>query len=226
MKRTGLLAIAFAAAVAVGCSNDTDRTANTAGDGSAVGTSGSKVSAGDRDFVRDVATMNMGELDLARLAADKAADANTRKFAQMMLDDHPAAGDKLKAFAAQRSIELPAQTDEKHRDLHEKLAAKTGLEFDKAYADAMVEGHQDFVNKLESRIDTKTLSDWKTFRESQATGKREKTTTEAAAVTAEQSDNPDTQALNQWAAETYPVAFAHLEAAKELQAGLKKRATN
>lgn len=226
MKRTGILAIAFAAAVAVGCSNDTDRTASTAGDGSAVGTSGAGITAGDRDFVRDVATMNMAEMELARLASERATDPNTKKFAQMMLNDHPAAGDKLKAFATERKIEVPAQVDDKHRDVHEKLAAKSGLEFDKEYADAMVQGHEDFVDKLQSRIDQKTLSEWKATMQNRVTGDKEKAETEAKAIVAEKSDNPNTAALNQWAAETYPVAYAHLQAAKDLQAGLKKRTTN
>jgi putative membrane protein len=226
MNRTGILAIAFATVIAVGCSNDTDRTAGTAGDGSAVGTTGAGVSAGDRDFVRDVATMNMAEMELARLASEKAADPNTKKFAQMMLDDHPAAGDKLKAFATQRNIEVPAEIDEKHRDLRQKLAAKSGLEFDKEFADAMVQGHEDFVDKLESRVDQKTLSEWKATMQNRVTGEKDRAETEAKTVVAEKSDNPNTAALNQWAAETYPVAFAHLQAAKDLQEGLRKRTTH
>jgi predicted outer membrane protein len=144
----------------------------------------------------------------------------------MMIDDHTAADTKLKEVATQQGIELPAQVDDKHADLKEKLSGKQGLEFDKAYADAMVDGHQDFVDKLESRIDKKTLSDWKTYQENKATGKREETKTEAVAVAPENSDNAATMALNQWAAQTYPVAYAHLQAAKDLQAGLKKRSTN
>ena len=31
--------------------------------------------------------------------------------------------------------------------------------------------------------------------------------------------------LNQWAADTYPWAFAHLQAAKDMQKGLKRRTT-
>jgi len=48
----------------------------------------------------------------------------------------------------------------------------------------------------------------------------------ATAVMPEKSDDANTFALNQWAAETYPVAYAHLEAAKALRDGMKKRSTN
>ena len=58
-----------------------------------------------------------------------------------------------------------------------------------------------------------------------ATGKKVEEKGETMTVTAEKSDNPVTFRLNQWAADTYPVAFAHLQAAKDMQKGLKRRTT-
>ena len=227
MRRMGVMALALAATVAVGCNRSENRAANDP----AVGTAGradSNVGMGDRDFVRDVAVMNMAELELSRAALQRAADANVKKFAQMMVDDHTSAGDKLKAFATQHNIELPAQLDDKHRDDGQKLNEKQGLEFDKEYADKMVDGHQDFVNKLESRIDRDTLSKWKTEYERRTGDAKDRAEAEvkAVAVSAEKSDNPITQALNNWAADTYPVAFAHLQAAKDMRDGVRKRSTN
>ena len=228
MRRMGVMAVLLAAVVAVGCDKSGNRAAN---DSPAVGTAGradNHVSAGDRDFVRDVATMNMAEIELSRTALQRSASADIKKFAQMMVDDHPGAGDRLKAFASQHQIEVPAQLDEQHLDLREKLAAKQALEFDKDYADAMVNGHQDFVDKLESRIDKDTLSKFRATRDSVVGAAKERTeaTVEATAVTAERSDNPVTMGINQWAAETYTVAYAHLEAAKALRDGVRKRSTN
>ena len=59
-----------------------------------------------------------------------------------------------------------------------------------------------------------------------ATGDRDKTETKAVAVVPEKSDNAVTTSLNQWAADTYPVAYAHLQAAKDMRDGLKKRSTD
>ena len=123
---------------------------------------------------------------------------------------------------------MPAQLDDKHRDDGAKLSEKKGLDFDKEYADKMVQGHQDFVDKLESRIDKDTLSKWKAeyARKTGDAKERAEAEVKAVAVTAEKSDNPTTQSLNQWAADTYPVAFAHLQAAKDLLDGVRKRSTN
>lgn len=222
MRRVGIVAAALALTLTAAC--DRDNRSSSANSGAAVGTAGradSAVSSGDKDFVKDVATMNVAEIELARLANDHAAGADVKQFAQMMLNDHPGAGDKLQAFAAQHGIEVPAQLDDKHRDLREKLAAKNGIDFDKEYADAMVNGHQDFVNKLESRIDKDTLTRATVDNKEGPDGK-----VKATAVMPEKSDNPNTFALNQWAADVYPVAYAHLQAAKDLRDGVKKRSTN
>jgi putative membrane protein len=219
MKNAGLAAAAFALALSLGCNRDNASTTN-----GTVGTAGradSGISSGDRDFVRDVATMNMAEIEIARLASAQAAGADVKQFAQMMVTDHNGAGEKLKMYASQRNIEVPAQLDDKHRDLNKKLSEKQGLEFDRAYADAMVDAHQDFVNKLESRIDKDTLSR-ATVDNKNGPDARVKATT----ATAEKSDDPNTMALNEWAAATYPVAYAHLQAAKDLRDGVRKRSTN
>ena len=218
MRGMGVFAVALAATLVVGCNKD-----NAARNDSTVGTAGraDNVRGADRDFVKDAAISNMAEIELSRTALDRSPSADVKKFAQMMVDDHPAAAEKLKAVAAQHNLEAPAELDDKHRDLRDKLAGKQGLEFDKDYAEAMVDGHQAFVDKLESRIDKDTLSKWKATFVGKDTAK-----VEAVAIAAEKSDSPTTFALNQWAAETYPVAYAHLEAAKAMRDGVKKRSTD
>lgn len=228
MKTAYFLPVVLAAALAGGCKgHDRDQAAPPAGS-APVGTSGEApdVPRGDKDFVNDVAIANMAEIDVARMALDHGASANVKKFAQMMIDDHAKAGDSLKQVASTHRIALPAQADADHRDKAEDLAKKTGMDFDRAYADAMVDGHQAFVDKLESRIDKETLSKWKADNYDPTTGKKSEAKGEAIAVVPEKDSNPVTLSVNEWAAATYPVAYAHLQAAKDLQKGLKRRATH
>jgi len=117
-----------------------------------------------------------------------------------MVEDHTAAGNQLKAIAAQHNVEWPAALDDKHRDLRDKLAKLTGAEFDREYMSAMVEGHEGVANKLESRIDKDTLSKWKTESTDRVAGQKAKVEGKAIAVMPERSDNPITMAINQWAA--------------------------
>ena len=167
----------------------------------------------------------MAEIDAARMALDRSSDADVKKFAQMMIDDHTKAGDDLRAVATTHNIDLPAQVDDNHRDKAEELGKKKGMDFDRDYADAMVDGHQAFVDKLESRVDKDTLAEWKAKNVDPASGKKTEGKAEAISIVPEKSDNPITLSLNEWAAATYPVAFAHLQAAKDLQKGVKRRTT-
>ena len=116
----------------------------------------------DADFVRDVALKNMAEVELSRMALDKATNLDIKSFAQRMIDDHGAAGHNLKSVVSGQPIEWPAQLDDKHRKTADELAKKQGADFDRDYVKAMVEGHQDLAAKLESRLDVQSLADWKT----------------------------------------------------------------
>lgn len=222
MKRSGFVVAALALALTAGCNKGTTAR-NDTNNSAAVGTAGRDggLSNSDRDFVRDLAVMNAAELDLGRLASERASTPEVKRFAQMMVTDHTAAGDKVNAFVQQHPIDVPTQLDDDHRDLHEKLAAKQGLDFDKEFADKMVDEHQKLADKLESRIDKDTIT--RAHVDNKGAPDAD---VKATAVMPEKSDNPNTQAVNQIAADLYPSVYAHLQAAKALRDGVKKRSTN
>jgi len=229
MNKILFLPAALAAVIAVGCSDTNTAPAKSgASESSAAGTTKEtdRVPAGDIDFVHDVAIANAAEIELGKMAQERASSPDVKKFGQMMVDDHTKAGTKLRALASQHGIPVPDQLDEKHRQLRDKLAGLTGTEFDRQYVSAMVDAHETVLDKLESRTDQKELANWKARRASAATGKKEKLEVEAVALVPEKSDNPVTMSINEWAAEACAVVYAHLEAAKDADAGVKKRMTH
>ena len=219
MRKTAVCAAALAIAFAAGCNRSHTTSDNSATVGTA-GRSAGTMSSGDLDLVRDVAKLNTADLELGRLASDRGG-ADVKQFAQMMVRDHTEAGTKLQQFASQRSIDVPAELDSADRDLRDKLAGTQGLDFDRDYSEAMVDAHQKLVDKLESRLDKDTLSKTKVARDNAPD-----TSVKATTAVAEKSDDANTMAVNQFAAELYPVAYAHLEAAKALRDGVRKRSTN
>lgn len=204
MKKTGLYSLVLVAALSVGCNRSTTARDTAAGTPGAAGTSGSGVPSGDVNFVRDVTDLNNTEIDLSRLAAERSTNAEVKKFAEMTISDHTAAGDKLTSIASQNSIDnAPKDKDvNKTNDERAKLEKKQGTDFDKAYIDAMIDGHDKLLSKLGSRVD--------------------KDKADKNQVVPEKSDNAVTQNVNQWAADTYPTTKAHLEQAKSLKDALKK----
>ena len=223
MKRAGLLCIAVAAVLLGGCSKNEVAKPEP----STVGTGGAGVDVkSDDDFVRDVAAKNMAEIELSRMALTRATNANIKVFAQQLIADHGAAGDKLKSVVAGAQITWPDQLDDKHRETANELAKKQGGDFERAYLEAIVESHQDLAAKLESRLDVQSLAAWKTAAagrtQSQALPQPNAEMRDVA-VRPNQGGSEITTKINQWAAETYPVTQKHLDNARALENEAKKR---
>ena len=234
MERIPLLWISVVAVIAVGCSKpESTNTSNSepAARGAAVGTSGDGKNDGktDADFVRDVTIMNMAEIELSRMAVDRATGPDVKTFAQKIIDDHAAASEKLKTDVGASLGDWPAQLDDKHRKIVDDLKRKQGAEFDLDYVKAMVDGHQDFTAKLESRLDLQTLADWKTAAAARAQSKAlpdPKAEMPDVQIRPDKSGNAISMKINQWAADTYPMAQKHLDTARMLKEPTKKRSTN
>jgi predicted outer membrane protein len=227
MARRGLSWIAIIAAAIVGGSCSQTSSEQRLADGVGVGTGGAGANAkSDGEFVHDVAIMNMAEIQLSRIALDKAQSANIKTFARQLIDDHEAAGNKLKNIV---SNSWPSQLDDKHQEVANELSTKQGADFDRDYLEAMIEGHQDLTGRLESRLDVQSLAEWKTAAAGRAqTGALPDPKIEMRDVPLRPnaSDNELTKKINQWVAETYPIAQKHLDTARTLENATKKRTTN
>ena len=226
MNRVGLLCVALAVAILGGCSRAETPKPEPASVGS--GGAGANVKSDD-DFVRDVAGKNLAEIELSRLAVNKATSPDIKVFAQKLIDDHGAAGEKLRGVVAGHSIGWPDQLDDKHRKTADELAKKQGDEFEEEYLEAMIEAHQDLAAKLESRLDVQSLAAWKTAAAGRAQSNalpEPNAEMRDVPVRPNKADSEITTKINQWAADTYPVAQKHLDTARALENAAKKRSTN
>ena len=170
MRSTGVLAVALAAAITVACGGDRTDNNNTTADNpnATVGTggdlrdnSGAPDTAAPRDvqnWVRDITMHNTAEIELGKLASERAANAQVKEYGQMMVRDHTMAGMELKQAIAGK-FEVQEQLDEKARDLAQKLRTMQGAEFDREYMNAMVDGHEQVKDMLEGRANEKANND-------------------------------------------------------------------
>ena len=105
----------------------------------------SGAAANDSQFVMKVASDGIAEVELGRLAADKASSPDVKKFAQRMVDDHSKANDELKTLAQNKNITLPAAIDAKHKAHVDRLSKLSGEAFDRSYMRDMLMDHQKAV---------------------------------------------------------------------------------
>jgi len=104
----------------------------------------------DKKFVKESALGGMTEVELGKLAAQKASSDAVKQFGQRMVDDHSKANDQLKQVAGKSNIEVPAALDSKHQSRVDKLAKLSGPEFDKAYLKDQVKDHERDVDDFKS----------------------------------------------------------------------------
>jgi len=209
MKRMGVLSLACAAAFTMAC-NGNARTDNRTAEPAAVGTAGeaerSAVHESDIDFVNHVLSDGMAEVELGKMASERAGNPAVKRFGQMMVKDHTKAGDELKGIAGEYGIQPTPTIDDQHHDLMNKLSKLRGPEFDREYISAMVDGHENAVDRLEGRVDSiAPLKDRITNK-----GEADKQ------VVAEKSDNAPKASINAWAASALPIVRQHLDEAKRL----------
>jgi putative membrane protein len=114
--------------------------------GPGAGSTGQKVD--DKKFVKDAALGGMAEVELGKLAAQKATDPKVKEFAQKMVDDHTKANDNLKQAAGKSNIQIPDALDSKHQSRIDKLSKLSGENFDKAYVKDQLKDHQTDVREF------------------------------------------------------------------------------
>lgn len=212
MKRTAVFPVALALAIALGCNaNNTPRNErnnealdDTPAREDTVGTVGAD---DNREFLTKAMDASTAEVELGRMAQQKAASADVKRFAQMMVTDHGKALDELKPIAGRLGTPMVAQLDDEHRDLRDRLSRLDGAEFDREYMQAMVDGHEDVIDLLQTRADEDRVGDNK------------------GTATPERSGDAMATAVNQWAAKALPTTRHHLEEARRIHDSLGSRQT-
>ena len=126
-------------------------------------TADSKSSTGDSAWVMKVAKGGMAEVELGKLAAEKAASDEVKKFGQRMVDDHSKANDDLKTLAQNKKITLPADMDPKEKALRDRLSKLSGAAFDRAYMQAMLADHRQDVAEFRKEANSGKDPDVKAF---------------------------------------------------------------
>ncbi|WP_232076520.1 DUF4142 domain-containing protein [Variovorax sp. PBL-H6] len=133
--RTLAIAAVAAAGLMIQFNTAAQQQQQRAGTGSAATAKGatSKFSSGDAGMLRDIAQANMAEIETGRVALEKSQNADVKKFAQMMVDDHTKAMADVKELASAKGAELPDGVDMKHKATMVEFKALKGDTFDSQY---------------------------------------------------------------------------------------------
>jgi len=112
------------------------------------------------EFVKEASRGSMLEVQLAKLAQEKASSQQVKDFARQLEKDHSSANQKLKSAV---TINIPSTLEEKQQQKIEKLSDKSGNDFDKEYIDMMVKDHQEDIDKFQQaqkNVTDESLKNW------------------------------------------------------------------
>jgi putative membrane protein len=117
----------------------------------------------DSGFFKSAAEGGMSEVELGQLAQQKGASPAVKDFGAMMVKDHTAANDKLKALAASKQISLPDSSSAMQKATKTKLNMLSGETFDKSYVKGMIEDHKTDIKEFQKEASQGKDPDAKAF---------------------------------------------------------------
>jgi predicted outer membrane protein len=102
-------------------------------------------------FVRHASSSNLMEIRLGQLAQSRATNEAVKQFGQRMVTDHTRMQNQLTATASQMGQTLTPTIDVQHQNQISSVERLSGQNFDRAYMNLMIRGHQENVNEFQSR---------------------------------------------------------------------------
>jgi putative membrane protein len=115
------------------------------------------------DFIKEVATSDMLEIEAAKIAQQK-GNANEKKFAEQMITDHTKTSNELKAMVpANMKSALPTTLDDSSQKKLDKLRDTREQAFASEYDPMQVSAHKDAVSLFERYAkggEDPKLKDW------------------------------------------------------------------
>ena len=101
-------------------------------------------------FVKKASLDGMTEVEAGKLALSKSKDPAIRGFAERMVSDHGRANAELASLAKSKGIAAPKELDAEHKAMVSALNAKSGGDFDHAYAEHTQMDHSKAISLFES----------------------------------------------------------------------------
>lgn len=111
----------------------------------------------DAEVAHVAVTANAIDVDLARLALDRAASDEVKAFAQTMIDDHTGVNEQAAELAERLGVtpvenDVSAQLQAGADEAKTRLSELSGEEFDQAYIAREIEYHQAVLGALDQLL--------------------------------------------------------------------------
>ena len=117
----------------------------------------------DATFYKKAAEGGIFEVDTGNQAAKTSNNQQIKDFGSMLVTDHTAAGEKLKALAASKNISLPTTASVGQMGQKAKLDVLSGDTYDKSFINTQIKAHEKTILLFKKEIASGQDADAKAF---------------------------------------------------------------
>ncbi len=101
-----------------------------------------KLSAQDRRFVETAGEAGAAEVEMAKVAMERADSSDVKNFASRMASDHQKAGDDLDKIASNKGVTVDDRMSAKDQAELDRLRKLQGASFDREYVKSQLAAHK------------------------------------------------------------------------------------
>jgi putative membrane protein len=103
----------------------------------------------DQLHLKHMAEADLAEVEAGKVAAQKAANPEVKKFGEKMVQEHSKMLEEGKQLAQKKGVKPDEGADSKHKQNLKELQAKSGDDFDREYVTQMVQDHEGALNLVQ-----------------------------------------------------------------------------
>jgi putative membrane protein len=118
-------------------------------------TTGNTASKADEAFIKEAVQGDLAEVDMGKLAQEKAQSPAVKDFGKMLEQDHGEHLQKTRSKAQELGVNAPDAPSAKQKAMHDKLSKLSGTQFDEQFAQAMVADHKEDIRGYEKQAKSK-----------------------------------------------------------------------
>ncbi len=119
------------------------------------------VSQTDTEVANKLASGSAAEVQMGRLAHDRASNPAVRDFGDRMSKDHSALISQVKKWASQNDVSVSSQIHSADRTHIDELAKLSGKDFDRRYIEMMLKDHQKDIAEVQDFVSSGEQSSFK-----------------------------------------------------------------
>jgi putative membrane protein len=109
------------------------------------------LNAGDKRFIQVAGEAGSGEVEMARLAMDRAQSTDVKSFASRMASDHQKADDELDKLASSKDVMVNDKLSAKDQAELDRLRKLQGAGFDREYIRSQLAAHKAAVSLFDKQ---------------------------------------------------------------------------